>query len=147
MVGRASQKVGSNSQFGGSLTPQTICPRREKEKPGPLLGGTGQKGFTMKQLPETDQSCNIVYLLHRGRSRRALVRVVADRCGLYRVEWLDIGLSDLTNLSRAKAAACEWAERNAVLEDRKSNAARRLKSLDNFWWSSSYVAQNIRGAA
>jgi hypothetical protein len=31
------------------------------------------------------------------------------------------------------------------LEDRKNNAARRLKSLNNFWWSSSYVAQNARG--
>jgi hypothetical protein len=34
-----------------------------------------------------------------------------------------------------------------VTEDRKSNAARRLKSLDNFWWSSSYVAPNVAEAA
>jgi hypothetical protein len=89
----------------------------------------------------------IVYSLHRGRSRRVLVRVVSDRCGLYRVEWPDIGLSDLANLSRCKAAAREWAERKAALEDRKSNAARRLKSLDNFWWSSSHIAHNVQGAA
>jgi hypothetical protein len=89
----------------------------------------------------------IVYSLHRGRSRRALIRVVSDCCGLYRVEWPDIGLSDLTNLARAKAAAREWAERKAVIEDRKNSAARRLKSLDNFWWSSSYVAHNVEGAA
>jgi hypothetical protein len=89
----------------------------------------------------------IVYSLHRGRSRRALVRVVSDGSGLFRVEWPDIGLSDLTNLSRAKAAAREWAERNTVLADRKTSAARRLKSLDNFWWSWSCVAQNVRGAA
>jgi hypothetical protein len=89
----------------------------------------------------------IVYSLHRGRSRRALVRLVSDCRGLYRIEWPDIGLSDLTNLTRAKAAAREWAERNAVLEDRKTSAARRLKSLDNFWWSSSYIAHNVQGAA
>ena len=65
----------------------------------------------------------IVYSLHRGRSRRALVRVVSDCRGLYRIEWPNIGLSDLTNLTRAKAAAREWAERNAVLEDRKTSAA------------------------
>jgi hypothetical protein len=86
-------------------------------------------------------------LLHRGRSRRVLVRVVPDCCGLYRIEWPDCGLSDLANLTRCKAAAREWAERNAILEDRKNNAARRLKSLDNFWWSSSYIAQNDQVAA
>jgi hypothetical protein len=89
----------------------------------------------------------IIYSLHRGRSRRALVRVLSDCCGLYGVEWPDLGFSDLANLTRCKAAAREWAERNAVLEDRKTSAARRLKSLDNFWWSSSYIAHNIQGAA
>ena len=89
----------------------------------------------------------IVYSLHRGRSRRALVRVVSDCRGLYRIEWPDRGPSDLANLTRCKAAAREWAERNAVLENRKTSAARRLKSLDNFWWSSSYIAHNVRGAA
>ena len=79
------------------------------------------------------------FSLHRGRSRRVLARVVSDRSGLFRVAWPDIGLSDLANLTRCKAAAREWAERNAVLDDRKTNAARRLKSLNNFWWSASYV--------
>ena len=105
--------------------------------------------FTMKQILRSGSVCNgsIVYSLHRGRSRRALVRVVLDCCGLYRVAWPDIGLSDLANLTRCKAAAREWAERNTVLEDRKTNVARRLKSLDNFWWSWSYIAQYVRGAA
>ena len=105
--------------------------------------------FTMKQIFRSDSVCNgsIVYSLHRGRSRRALVRVVSDCCGLYRVAWLDIGLSDLANLTRCKAAAREWAEQNAVLADRKTNAARRLKSLDNFWWSWPYVEQNVRAVA
>jgi len=89
----------------------------------------------------------IVYSLHRGRSRRVLVRVVSDPSGLYRIEWPDIGLSDLANLTRCKAAALEWAQRKVLTEDRKNNAARRLKSLDNFWWSSSYTAHNVQGAA
>ena len=105
--------------------------------------------FTMKQILRSDSVCNgsIVCSLHRGRSRHTLVRVIPDCCGLFRIEWPDIGLSDLANLTRCKAAAREWAERKTMTEDRKTNAARRLKSLDNFWWSSSYVAQNIRGAA
>jgi hypothetical protein len=101
----------------------------------------------MKTLPETNPSCNIVFSLYRGRSRHVLARVVSDHGGLFRVAWPDIGLSDLANLTRCKAAAREWAEQKAILEDRKSNAARRLKSLDNFWWSSSYIAQNAQGAS
>jgi len=85
----------------------------------------------------------VIYALHRGRSRRALVRVVPDPCGLYRIEWPDIGLSDVANLTRCKAAALEWAQRKAATEDRKTNAARRLKSLNNFWWSSSYIAHKV----
>jgi len=77
-----------------------------------------------------------IYSLHRGRSRKPLVRIIPDG-QLYRIEWPDIGLSDPTNLTRAKAAALEWAERKTVTEDRKLPVARRLKSLDNFWWSSS----------
>jgi hypothetical protein len=89
---------------------------------------------------------SLIYCLHRGRSRRPIVRIIPDGA-LYRIEWPDIGLSDVTNLTRAKAAAREWAERQAMTEDRKMSAARRLKSLDNFWWSSSYGAPNERAAA
>lgn len=101
----------------------------------------------MKEILEANQFSDVVFLLHRGRSRRILIRVIQDCSGLYRVEWPDIGLSDWANLTRCKAAAREWAERNAFFQDRKSNAARRLKSLDNFWWSCSHVAQSLRGAA
>jgi hypothetical protein len=88
------------------------------------------------------------YSLHRGRSHRAVVHVAPDyRTALYRIAWPEIGLSDIANLTRCKAAACEWAERRTMTEDRKLSAARRLKSLDNFWWSSSYVAQNLSGQA
>jgi hypothetical protein len=118
-----------------------------KESPALFAQHRAKGIITMKALPETNHRCNIVFSLHRGRSQRILARVVSDRSGLFRVAWPDIGLSDLANLTRCKAAAREWAERNAVFEDRKTNAARRLKSLDNFWWSSSHVAQNLRGAA
>ena len=88
----------------------------------------------------------MIYCLHRGRSGRPIVRVIPDGT-LYRIEWPDIGLSDLTNLTRAKAAALEWAQHRAVTEDRKLPVARRLKSLKNFWWSSSQIAPNERAAA
>src|SRR4029077_8050911 len=87
-----------------------------------------------------------IYALHCGR--RALVDVVPDsHTGLYRISWPDIGLSDVTNMMRAKAAALEWAEQKVVTEGRKMPVAQRLKSLGNFWWSSSYVAQNVLQAS
>jgi hypothetical protein len=79
-----------------------------------------------------------IHCLHRGRSNQPIVRVIPDGA-LYRIEWPDIGPSDLVNLSRAKAAALEWAERKAVTEGRNLSVAQRLKSLDNFWWRSSPV--------
>jgi hypothetical protein len=39
------------------------------------------------------------------------------------------------------------AERNAMTDHRKMNAARRLKSLNNFWWSSSAIAAIAAGAS
>jgi hypothetical protein len=86
-----------------------------------------------------------IYCLYRGRLRRPIVRIIPDGI-LYRIEWPDIGLSDLTNLTRAKAAAREWAEQK-VMEDRKIPVARRLKSLNNFWWSSSPMRLNQQAAA
>jgi hypothetical protein len=73
-----------------------------------------------------------IYSLHRGRSRKVLVRIIPhdELPHLFQIEWPDIGLSDLTNLTRAKAAALEWAERQAMILDRKLPVARRLKSLD-----------------
>jgi hypothetical protein len=82
-----------------------------------------------------------IYSLHRGRSTRPIVSIVSDG-DLYRIHWPDIGISDLTNLTRAKAAALEWAERKALTNGRNLSVAQRLKSLDNFWWSSSPVRQN-----
>jgi len=100
----------------------------------------------MRDVQRTSQMPRLIYSLHRGRSQRALIRVIPDG-RLYRVEWPDVGISDLTNLTRAKDAAFQWAESKALVEDRKTNAARRLKSLNNFYWSSSPVAQNAAEAA
>ena len=82
-----------------------------------------------------------IYSLHRGQSRKVLVRIIPDG-QLYRIEWPDIGLSDLTNLIRAKAAALEWAEQKAAIEDRKKRGVGALKSLRNFSWSSSPMRLN-----
>jgi len=79
-----------------------------------------------------------IHTLYRGRSRHPIVRVIPDGV-LYRIEWPDTGLSDVTNLSRAKAAALEWAERQALTEHRNLSVAQRLKLLNNFSWSSSPV--------
>ena len=87
------------------------------------------------------------YRLHRGRSKKPILELVADsEQGLWRIAWPDIGLSDRTNLTRAKAAALEWAERKVLTEGRNWSVARRLKSLNNFSWSASYIAPNSRAA-
>jgi len=81
-----------------------------------------------------------------GRLRRPVLRIIPDGV-LYRIEWPDTGLSDLVNLSRAKAAALEWAEQKAAAEDRKKRGVGALKSLRNFSWSSSPMRLNERVAA
>jgi len=58
-----------------------------------------------------------------------------------RIEWPDIGLSDLANLTRCKDAALAWAEQQVAAEHRNLSVAQRLKSLKNFQWSSSLVRQ------
>jgi hypothetical protein len=40
----------------------------------------------------------LTYALHHGRSTRPVLRLVPDES--YRIEWPDIGLSDLANLTR-----------------------------------------------
>ena len=62
---------------------------------------------------------------------------------LYRIAWPDVGLSDKANLTRCKQAAIEWAEKNAApARDRKTSAARYLKSLDKISWSGPLVRAN-----
>jgi hypothetical protein len=88
------------------------------------------------------QAARRFWSLHQGRSRKPLVSVVADHGSpLYRIDWPDIGLSAPANLTRCKDAARQWAERQTMTEGGKTNAARRLKSLENFWWSASLVRQ------
>jgi hypothetical protein len=100
-------------------------------------------------VPQVEHSGNArkVWSLHHGRSRKTIVRVVpdADYSPLYRVLWSDIGLSPIANLTRCKAAALEWAERNAVTKHRNLSVAQRLKSLDNFLWSSSPMRRTDGG--
>lgn len=80
-----------------------------------------------------------VWSLHRGRSRKAIVRVVPDADSpRYRIAWPD-GLSPPANLTRCKDAARQWAERKVLTEDRKNTAGRRLKLLENFSWSASPI--------
>jgi hypothetical protein len=102
--------------------------------------------FTAETNASTDNKTQAVFSLHCGSSRRALVRVLP--CGpLYRIAWPDIGLSQPANLARCQSAAREWAERNLMTDRHKMSGARRLKSLNNFWWSSSYVAPIAAGVS
>ena len=96
----------------------------------------------------TRSRAQVVWSLHRGRLRKPLVCVVPEHGSpLYRIAWPDVAPSPPANLSRCKDAARAWAERKAITKDRKTNAARRLKSLGNFWWSSSPVRLIQRGAS
>jgi hypothetical protein len=92
----------------------------------------------------TDGVALSVHRLHHGRSKRPILEVIPDSTstGLYRIAWPDIGLSETANLTRCKQAALEWAEQRFLTECRKMSGARRLKSLNNFWWSASPVRQN-----
>jgi hypothetical protein len=73
----------------------------------------------------------LTYTLHHGRSPRPVLRLVADESGLYRIEWPDIGLSDLANLTCCKQAALEWAQRQALFElGRGSTLHSRGRSRD-----------------
>jgi len=84
--------------------------------------------------------------LHCGRSKKTIVKIIPDSTGLYRIEWPDIGQSDVANLTRCKQAAVEWAEKQVATEQRNLSVAQRLKSLNNFSWSASPVRSNQPGA-
>jgi hypothetical protein len=102
-------------------------------------GSSNSNSAPLAQSDPKTQCTNAAYSLHHNHSARTIVRVLP--CGpLYRIEWPDTGPPPAANLSRCKAAALEWAEQAFLTEHPKMSAARRLKSLDNFWWSSSYVA-------
>jgi hypothetical protein len=80
-----------------------------------------------------------VHRLHHGRRKTIVEILPVCESGLYRVNWPDIGLSPPANLTRCKDAARAWAEQQLLTEQRKISVARRLKSLNNFWWSASPV--------
>ena len=69
---------------------------------------------------QRSEPTSVALALYRGRSKHALVQIVRDGL-LYRIAWPDLCLSDLCNLTRAKAAALEWAEH----KERKLPAAQQ----------------------
>jgi hypothetical protein len=148
-----------------SVLANPICPdsgvpayspqkQRPKKLPGSCNGRPGKKEFNMDVLdrPESarkadaarqklrDRRAEIIRSLQHGRSRKCLVRVVRDeQTPLYRIAWPDIGLSAAANLSRCCDAAERWAAQKFLTDNRKMNAARALKSLNNFSWLASPV--------
>jgi hypothetical protein len=103
----------------------------------------GKQGLNSRR-PKKPQAYELRYC-----TTRVVLRVVPAENGspLYRIEWPDIGLSDPANLSRCRQAAIEWAEQCWLTDHRNLSVAQRLKSLDNFSWSSSPVRQNQWRAA
>jgi hypothetical protein len=86
------------------------------------------------------QAARRLWSLHQGRSHKSILRVIpADDGVLYRIEWPDIAPSAPVNLTRAKAAALQWAEQKLLTDHRNLSVAQRLKLLNNFSWSSSLV--------
>src|SRR5262249_22539521 len=85
-----------------------------------------------------------IYELRYGRSKRIFARIVPAGT-LHRIQWPDALSSAPANLSRCKDAALTWAEQTIMTEHRNLPVARRLKSLNNFWWSPSPIAQNDGG--
>jgi hypothetical protein len=89
--------------------PATTLPVREKRQKAHEISKGNQGAIIGPDELSVTSSVPIV-ALYRGRSRKPLLRLVPSGV-LYRIEWPDIGLSDLVNITRAKAAALEWARR------------------------------------
>jgi hypothetical protein len=87
----------------------TTLPAREKCQKAHEISKGNQGAIIGRNELSVTRSVPIV-ALYRGRSRKPLLRLVPSG-PLYRIEWPDIGLSDLVNITRAKAAALEWAQR------------------------------------
>jgi hypothetical protein len=62
-----------------------------------------------------------VYVLHDGRSKMPMARVVPDDRwpGMWRIAWSDGRLSDMTNLTRCKDAAAVFCARDLPSKDRR----------------------------
>ena len=145
--------IEAKGRFGALATPDvpgtryisgTGPPGNETAAPTGIESGGREKEIKDDGRPsKSSNSHPQVWSLHRGRSRASVVRVVRDDASqLFRIAWPDIGLSASANLTRCKDAAREWAESAFLTEHRKKSGARRLKSLDNFSWSSSPVRLN-----
>jgi len=99
----------------------TVTPASEGTTTHATVTRTCQRVENIAEIWTKNGHPRPAYALNRGRSKRALVRIVPDGI-LYRIAWPDIGLSDLCNLTRAKAAALEWAQHKEM----KWPAAQRL---------------------
>src|SRR5262245_12389473 len=101
------------------------------------MHGTNKETFRQAQVPRLNGFTSPpAWLLHHGRSRQVLVRVVPDDDSpLYRIAWPDIGLSEPVNLARAMDAAERWAEAQMLTDLRKKRGVEALKLLDKFLWS------------
>jgi hypothetical protein len=89
--------------------PATTLPAREKRQKMHEISKGNQGAIIRPNALSVTSSVPIV-ALYRGRSRKPMLRLVPFG-PLYRIEWPDIGLSDLVNITRAKAAALERAQR------------------------------------
>jgi hypothetical protein len=89
--------------------PATTLPAREKRQKAHEISKGNQGAIIRPNALSVTSSIPIV-ALYRGRSRKPLLRLVPSG-PLYRIDWPDIGLSDLVNITRAKEAALEWAQR------------------------------------
>ena len=109
------------------------------------MHGTNKETFRQAQVPRLNGFTSPpAWLLHHGRSRQVLVRVVPDDDSpLYRIAWPDIGLSELVNLARAIDAE-RWAEAQMLTDLRKKRGVEALKLLDKFLWSRSPARANGR---
>ena len=99
----------------------TVTPASEGTTTHATVTRTCQRVENIAEIWTKNGHPRPAYALNRGRSKRALVRILPDGI-LYRIAWPDIGLSDLCNLTRAKAAALEWAQHKEM----KWPAAQRL---------------------
>ena len=123
---------------------------RPRKREGPTVAtatsepsGDGNDAPDRASQSKEQRTHQEVHRLHRGRSCTPLVEIVPDDTWprLYRIQWPDIALSSPANLSRCCDAARAWAESEFLKDHRKNGAARSLKSLNDFSWSSRRIEQ------
>lgn len=104
---------------------------------------SGRNRQTYKPLLRTPSAHSLHPLYRRCVQRSCTLARIIPCDSLYRVVWPDGVVSGVANLTRCKYAAREWAARQTMTERRKLSVAARLKSLENFSWSSTPIEQNV----